>query len=315
MSPKAIKKYLDKYIEGQEEAKIAAAVMMYNHMRGIKENGIFVGPSGCGKTEIFRVLADLFPRKIYIYDASSITNDGWSGTKKFNSVFYELYEMGYAQAEIENMLIVFDEFDKLCTPIYSSQGENVHASIQNEFLTMIEGSIVPIDKENEYPPVHTSKISFAFCGAFEDLFQKRRQEKKKIGTIGFSAGNDQDPDRPITMEELVKYGMRTEFAGRIHTLVELFALNREQVRNLLLDPVKSPFVKLAEMYKCDIMPKKEFIEELIDASQDDLRGVRALNSMIRAEINKEIFASGRSDKLSIELWEGKFEKKYCFTHK
>ena len=109
--------------------------------------------------------------------------------------------------------------------------------------------------------------------------------------------------------------MRTEFAGRIHTLVELFALNREQVRNLLLDPVKSPFVKLAEMYKCDIMPKKEFIEELIDASQDDLRGVRALNSMIRAEINKEIFASGRSDKLSIELWEGKFEKKYCFTHK
>ena len=76
MSPKAIKKYLDKHIEGQEEAKIAAAVMMYNHMRGIKENGIFVGPSGCGKTEIFRVLADLFPETIYIYDASSITDDG-----------------------------------------------------------------------------------------------------------------------------------------------------------------------------------------------------------------------------------------------
>ena len=298
MNPKEIKEYLDTYIEGQEDAKKAAAVMVYNHMRGIKGNIIFIGPSGCGKTEIFRVLKQLFPRSIYIYDASMITNDGWNGSKKFNSVFQDLRQSGYQQNEIENMIIVFDEFDKLCAPMYSSHGDNVHASIQSELLTMIEGSLVPMGR-NEGPAVNTSHVSFAFCGAFEDVFKKKMQQKKKSVPMGFTNKQETVQDTPVTMEDLIKYGMRTEIAGRINGLVQLSALDRDQVKNLLFHPVRSPFAKLSALYQCSIQVEDEYINYLLDVSQDDARGVRAISSLIREELNKEVYEAGSSKKLTL----------------
>ena len=292
---KEIKSYLDKYIQGQEEAKRRAAVMVYNHMRGIKENVLFIGPSGSGKTEIFRALQAIFPRQIVIYDISNITQDGWSGSKKYNSVFKTLLQTGYSKREIENMLIVFDEFDKITEPCHTSQGDNVHDQVQSELLSMIEGSDVPLDKDGGC--IDTRGISFAFCGAFNPLYTKRRAAAESR-TIGFSEAVKEER-KPITIEDLMNEGLKPELAGRISGIAVLDALDRNQVRELLRHPMMSPFSKMASKYNCSIYATNELIDELIEMSQDNRRGVRAIASYIQDQIDKEIYEPGSSGLLSI----------------
>lgn len=296
---KEIKEYLDEHIQGQENAKRKAAVMMYNHLRGVRETVLFVGPSGSGKTEIFRALQAKFPRKIVIYDVSNMTQDGWAGTKKYNSVFKTLAAAGYNRREMENMLIVFDEFDKLTEPCHSSMGDNVHDQTQSELLSMIEGTDVPFDKEGFC--INTRNISFAFCGAFAPLYKKRR-EMATTRKIGFKDETNTEK-KEITMEDIINEGLKPELAGRISGIAVLDALGRDDVYRLLSHPKMSPISKLADKYNLEIMASAELVDKLLDMSQDNRRGVRALTSFIQEQIDKEIYEPGSSGLLSIDYLE------------
>ncbi|MGN0240279.1 MAG: AAA family ATPase, partial [Candidatus Weimeria sp.] len=134
LSPKEIYSFLDKHIYSQEEAKKAASMLLWEHMKGIKSNMVFVGPTASGKTEIFRQMKKLYP-DIYIVDASVITEDGWKGNFKLTDIFKNIGSVKKA----ERSIIVMDEADKFFEPETNSGGENVSYSRQNELLKVIEG--------------------------------------------------------------------------------------------------------------------------------------------------------------------------------
>lgn len=165
--PKEIYDYVHNQIYGQEEAVKAASMLVYNHIRGHKRNVLFLDPTGCGKTEIWRVLGKLY-KNIRIIDSTRITQEGWKGEYKFQNVFD-----GIEEDTAENMILVFDEFDKMCEPMY---GSNYSTAIQNELLKFMKGTDIECkdDKEKaKIKMINTSKISFVFCGSFESMMGKK----------------------------------------------------------------------------------------------------------------------------------------------
>ena len=172
MSPSDIYAYLDNRIHKQDEAKKAAAMLVWKALRGIKENLLFVGASGCGKTEIFRQLMALFPSMIEIVDASVITNEGWKGDTKWKTIMSSpLYRSN------GHKICVLDEFDKLVQPKYSNN-ENVSQTIMSEALKIIEGTYVNCEENNVKYQIDTHNISFVMLGAFSNKANEIAEKDK-----------------------------------------------------------------------------------------------------------------------------------------
>ena len=138
--PKMIYKYLDGKVWKQDEAKQAAAMLAYNALnRGIKTNAFFVGPTGCGKTHIWRCLQELYPQRIVIVDASSLTQDGWKGETKWGDLLRDpILQMDRPS------ILVMDEADKFLIPRYTSYGDNVSHGVASEGLKILEGTRVEL---------------------------------------------------------------------------------------------------------------------------------------------------------------------------
>ena len=163
--PRKIYEYLRSKVYKQDEACKAAAMILYNHVKGITSRNIFCGPAGSGKTYIWNIIKNKLYPYVIIADASTMTKTGWSGSNKISSPLYQInpsVRAGY--------IIVYDEFDKLCKPQYS-RDENVSACVQSELLTLIQPS-------NEYMRLKSSdgsertirvdNISYVFCGSFHE---------------------------------------------------------------------------------------------------------------------------------------------------
>ena len=177
MSAKEIYDYLDERVIKQDEAKKAAAMIMWKCLRGIKQNIMFCGPTGCGKTEIWRCLHTLFPYRIAIVDVSSLTMEGFSGNTKWQDLFRSEHFR-----DSKYTIMVLDETDKMLSPKFTSRGENVSEHIMNEGLKIIEGTTMKIKISNDnYRSVDTNKISFVLLGAFsrkaEEIAKKLDLEK------------------------------------------------------------------------------------------------------------------------------------------
>lgn len=129
-SPAKIYEYLDSRVYGQKEAKKAAAMLLWNHANGRRQNVLFAGPTGCGKTEIFRQLAKIYPN-IVIHNATSLTGTGWKGNTKVRNLFD-----GVDQDKMSHLIIVLDEADKMF-----EDADDRHYSyiVQNELLKVLEG--------------------------------------------------------------------------------------------------------------------------------------------------------------------------------
>ncbi len=303
-TPKDFKKHLDAEVIGQEDAKKAASVLAYNFFHGVKENAVFIGPSGSGKTQTFKTLKELCP-DIYIYDASSITSDGWSGAKKYYSVFAEMFDLGWTKERIEHSIIVFDEFDKICVPMTNSMGENISTAIQAEFLAMIEGTTVQVpSKAGDSKTINTKDITFVFLGAWECIYKKRRhvKEKRFIGINGAGKSEGFHDDRssetentPITMQDLIDGGMRPELAGRISDICVLDELTEDNMYAILTDSNVSPIAKLTKMYKREFVVSEDYLKDIAKSARELPTGARGLYSQIQKDVNDAIFESEDSD--------------------
>ncbi len=312
--PKDIVEYLDQYVMGQDEAKKAAAVMVWNHLHGIKTNNLFIGPSGSGKTHIWRSLKKipLFSHIISIHDASEITQKGWKGHIKSDTALGELYfgkmsgldkMLPYA----ETCIIVYDEFDKLVSPAHSSSGENVSYSIQSQFLTMVEGADIRVKNpeprmgEDEFVTMDTRDISFAFCGAFEELYKKRHKIETTT-TMGF-AGEDKPKIEPITIEDIIEYGTRPELAGRIAHISTLEPLTKDQIISIITGKDTSPVVRYVMSYGIEVSITKEYAADLADRAINSSMGVRIIGTMIDEDMSKVIYkvSDNSYDKIHVTL--------------
>lgn len=229
-------------IYGQEDAVRAAASMESARRRGDPRNMLFVGPTGCGKTEIFRQLRELY-HEVYILDASSLTAEGWKGEVKVKNLLAlavgkELErdkDQGAAAATkwAEHGIIVFDEIDKALLP--AGGDYKGHIQLQGELLSLIEGTDVIVKLENSASIyLNTKGMSFAFLGAFAELYERRAFKSKR--PIGFGSSEPDECNDGVTADELEAYGVIPELLGRFHRIVTLHGMTEDDYLAAMTGP-------------------------------------------------------------------------------
>ena len=238
-SPKTIYDYLNTYIVGQDKAKMQISIGVYYYLKKLvnpdmvdtNNNMLMVGPSGCGKTEIVRVLQKFLPIPVIIYDIASLTCAGYKGDSKDNILRPLAGTNGIA-------LVFLDEFDKICTPNITASGTNFSYETQGQILSMIEGNTIPIDDGEAY--INTRNTLFIAGGAFENMEIASKKKNSKETIIGFATNNieeNEDEDihnYKVAITDVIKYGLRTELAGRFSSIITLYPLTEEELHGVIM---------------------------------------------------------------------------------
>lgn len=305
-----IKRYLDTKIVGQDNAKKAATSLLYEHLYRLrydktykKQNLMLVGPSGCGKTEIMRQLKKVSPVNITIFDASSITQEGWKGEVKVQSIgekvmvdcmkkYNALYKSGLQddismiQTLINSSIVVLDEFDKVVRPRYSSNAENVSVSLMGEMLKLFEdGEYKASIGPNTRPlTINYSKIPIIALGAFSEM----TSPKKTANALGFCAeteeeANDETGDKQFTTDDLIGYGLTHELAGRIQHIVTLSPLTKEDMIAIIKSNnscVEECSNLLRQMYRIELRFTEAAYEDIAEEALRNHTGARALGTCL-----------------------------------
>lgn len=288
MTPKEIKTELDKQVIGQEEAKTALAVAVYNHYKRLdilsnvkiaKSNVLLVGPTGSGKTLLAQTIASLLDVPFAIADCTSITEAGFVGDD-VETVLLKLYlAAGGDVAKAERGIVFLDEVDKLAKV---GTGANITKDpsgegVQQALLKLMEGTVanIPPSGGRKMPnepciQMNTENILFICGGAFpglEEVIQKRTKEK--VSSIGFGAkpGKTEKADvstalKQVCTDDLLAYGLIPEFIGRVPVIVPLEELNEEMLVNVLTKPKNSLVKQYQELFKYDGV-ELEFTEEAV----------------------------------------------------
>ena len=284
-----IYEYLDRRVYGQKEAKRAAAMLLWNHVNGRRQNVLFAGPTGCGKTEIFRQLAKLYPN-IVIHNATSLTGAGWKGNTKVRNLFD-----GVPQDKMGHLIIVLDEADKMF-----EDADDRHYSyiVQNELLKVLEGDMVHFDgnPSNSEPAldIDTSNVSFVFLGSFDSMVRAKNVAVNKSRAIGFGAvSSDESFDgyrSTFTQEDLVQYAnVRCEIAGRIGDIVQLREMTEDDFYAILNDKRISPVRKLSDYYGVKLKMSETAKHKLAKEAAENGMGVRFIHSQIQRRLDYELF--------------------------
>lgn len=290
--PRRVYAYLTSRVYGQREALHAAAMLMYHHACGRKRNLLFAGPTGCGKAEIWRALGDLCP-DVRIIDSTQLTMQGWAGGYKLRDVFAGMDAEGASHA-----IIVFDEFDKFCEPKVGTAGSNYSASAQSELLKLIEGGEMHFPEEHGKPALtfDSSRVSFVFCGSFEQLIREKQRAKQRA-PLGFGrepGAREPDGDaayrEPLCPEDLVQFaGVRQEIAGRIQQIVQLHPLTERDYRAMLDDPALSPLRRLEREHGVTLRLSDTVRAGLVEQTVRSHMGVRYLYSRLQQMLDDAMF--------------------------
>jgi len=285
VKPHQIYDFLSQDVYGQEEAKEAASMMLWEHLQGITSNLLFVGPTGSGKTEIFRQLSKVYDG-IYIADAASITQAGWKGDTKISTIIGAAAQT----ANGNNPIIVLDEADKMFEA-RPAGGEGMSYAIQNELLKVLEGGYIQCGKMI----IDTSHISFCFLGAFEKMLSVKKSSSGGIG-FGEKVGEDRVTYADaFTDDDLVRYGgVRREIAGRIGKIVQLSAMTADDFYQILCTPDMSPIDKLEKQFGKRLVVSDDLKRELSKEAADSRLGVRQMTSQLKRMLEKHIFAEPES---------------------
>lgn len=282
LTPRQIYEQLNQSIYGQEDAKIAASMLLWNHLHGRKRNLLFAGPTGCGKTALFEALKRIYPY-IIIVDGTKITKEGWKGSFKMSSIFDTL-----TPSAAQLSIVVIDEADKLFEPQTDSGNENVSYQIQSELLKLIEGTELT---RSDHQIVDTSHVSFVFLGSFQQM------QKKKLEAAEKALKNRNITDAEvllthdvITTQDLISFaGVRQEVAGRIDTIVQMKPMEAEDFFRILNTSSMSPLSQLERQYgiRIDIPERQE--KELCKQAADSHLGVRYLKSQLQHQLDTLLF--------------------------
>ena len=244
-APHKIKAKLDDFVVGQEYAKKAMSVAVYNHYKRVatdtmddieieKSNMLMIGPTGCGKTYLVKTLAKLLDVPLAITDATSLTEAGYIGDD-IESVVSKLLAAADNDVEkAEQGIIFIDEIDKIAKKKNTSQRDVSGESVQQGMLKLLEGSEVEVpvgaNSKNAMVPlttVNTKNILFICGGAFPDLDNIIKERLTKQATIGFNAelkdkyDHDKNILSKVTIEDLRAFGMIPEFIGRLPIIFTL----------------------------------------------------------------------------------------------
>lgn len=325
-APHKIKAQLDEYVIGQEYAKKAMSVAVYNHYKRVatdtmddieieKSNMLMIGPTGCGKTYLVKTLARLLDVPLAVADATSLTEAGYIGDD-IESVLSKLLAAADNDVEKAERGIVFiDEIDKLAKKRNASQRDVSGESVQQGLLKLLEGSEVEVpvgaNSKNAMVPletINTKNILFICGGAFPDLEEIIKERLNKHSSMGFIADlkdkydHEKDILSKVEVEDLRKFGMIPEFIGRLPVIFTLQGLNEEMLVKILKEPKNAIIKQYQKLLALDEV-KLEFDEEALHtiaakAMKKDT-GARALRSIIEEFMLDIMYEIPKDDNIGI----------------